>query len=302
MKQNELIPNNWYYWNDPDNGLTSQPVKYLEYGMEPGVVDVASETGAVFSVLVDELTESTGEGTMPLYSKDLSKLVFSPMYWFKSVYNIRISELGFVLVDVSDRDPLDLLSYKSTTAMFDIKSVSRLEFIKRRYVQGATEGNFNPAEDTIFIEYAGGTLYLKPGTNVAEHLYNVLNQLRLYFTGFLVSLEDLDVSLVAAKPPAKTPVEHLETVLAETIRDNSSYPSSVNQTDVANYVNQVVGKLNALCPKWTGEVNMGDSGSIYYAKFSHHNDLGTMFFDLRSPSAKSTFLRLEEMVANERRG
>lgn len=300
MKQDELIPNNWYYWNDPDDGLTSQPVKYLEMGIEPGVVDVAGEIGNVFSVLLEELSPAADEGTMPLYNRDLSKLAFSPMYWFKSVYNMRISETGFVLIDVKDRDPLDPHNFVETTIMFDIKTTTRLEFIKRRFVLGSSEveGTMRPAEDTIFIEHNGGSLYLTPGTNVAHHLFNVLNQLRMYFAGFMVSLEDLEF---VESVPEKSALEHLENVLIATIRDKSSCPFSKSHHAVDIYVTDVLNRLAKVCPGWSGEVKLHHD-NFHYAKFTHRGDDGTVFFDLRHPKAKGTFLRFEETVANEPRG
>lgn len=304
MKQNELIPNNWYYWNDPDDGLTSQPVKYLESSFEPGVVDVAGEIGTVFSVLVDELTESPDTGTLPLYNRDLSKLAFVPMYWFKSLNNMRISETGFVLMDVSDRDPMDINSRITTTTMFDIKTISRLEHIRPKFVQGADGNRMNPAEDTIFIEHTGGTLYLRPGVNAAPHLFNVLNQLRLYFAGFLVSMADLELEFTDAAPATKGPMEHLEDVLAATIRDKTSCPSSKSIALVNNYITIVKNKLAQVCPGWSGVgvASLNEADGFYYARFAYTGDGGTTVFDLSDPAAKGTFLRLEEMVANERRG
>ena len=187
MTQINLVKNAWYHWTDPDDGICSKAVRYIDVGNEPGAVVVEDGMGVEFYVFAKELSELAVEKSE--VKTEFDDLIFAPFMQFKSICNLRISKTGRVLALVNMPHYYHYSVSVPTEVGFDLANAYSVTLIEPTRV-GDEEPR--PATTTIVVSFAGGSLTFSAQTpEKTRVLYGILYKLRLYFMGFLeMPIED----------------------------------------------------------------------------------------------------------------
>lgn len=298
MTQEELLVNSWYYWNDPNNGLTSKPVKFLELGLEPGTCDVTTNNGDVFTVLVTELSSMEDNDTMGLYKEDLGQMAFIPLYWFKNLSNIRISKTGFMLIEIVSPDPVDSSRKTKQDVLIDLRTVTHLTLSKPDVTKLIENGVLikqpTPEKETIHIQYAGGTITYSPGTpELTENVYHVLSQLRLWVAGFLLQPECGEpVDGVSHELPS-----YLKAVVSQTVGNRVAVTSALHAREIHEYgvlLRIMLNKRAGLSgDNWLWDYGVVEYDGIYYLTLmaiDSATEVTVLELDLSKPASRDVWL------------
>lgn len=231
MSKTQLTYGAHYYWNDPDDSLCSRYVRYIGPSGEPGVSTVEDEHGNPFSVFDSELDGMrAGEG-VNFTDKVLKRLVETPLYTFPEFANMRVSPSGYVLLSIRTYRPDTIDHLVTSDVNFNIANVSRLLLLKDEVEDGVLVPK---VRHRINIEALGGNWVINNLEPVkAKALYDVLNNLRLFFTGFLA--EDFSATPVEPVPPKELFPPALIKAIVTATREGWAYYSHTIQHNLCRF-------------------------------------------------------------------
>lgn len=298
MQMDELIIGNYYLWNDPDEGICSKAVRYIEPGNEPGVCAVAGTTGMdlMFYVLASELTQLPTTEEISHTARGCADLVMRPLYHFKDLYNIRVSKTGHVMIDLPLSHPIAFTQTTPGTCCFDLKAVSRMEIMN----QVMHEGSLVPKKPSIQVNWGSDGFWISPGSKeLTENLFYVLNRLRLYFTGFLEKPfeDETDYPLSPENSAYQFLPEAVKEILYSDIAHSRCFTRSDSEAEVSAYAADVVERLNQHGGYWEYDITVRDDLHAMRLKHVYAAAVGTMI-DFNEPSVIMALLQITTTVVS----